>query len=174
MLNNQVAEQILDDDVGNRPVIYVMVGIPGCGKSTFIDKILNAANDYVVLSSDNIIENKAKEIGKTYTEVFKTEVKAANKLVRVQFSDAIQSLKNIIWDQTNLTVDKRKEILSKLPKDYYKVAVFVGTPFDVCLERVAARAKATGKNIPDFVMRDMNAKLEAPSAEEGFDEIVLV
>ena len=59
-----------------------------------------------------------------------------------------------------------------MPKDYIKVAVVFQTEDKEVDRRLKARAEQTGKHIPDFVMKDMYGRWEAPTRDEGFDRII--
>lgn len=49
------------------PAAFVMVGLPGSGKSTWITE--NLDDSFCHISSDKLIESKALEEGKDYGEV---------------------------------------------------------------------------------------------------------
>lgn len=146
----------------------MMVGMPCSGKSTFIEKFSNKFNDFVIISTDNIIEDRAKEQGKTYNEIFKSEIKSATKEMNEKLAQAIQNGDNIIWDQTNLTVKSRKSKLSSIPKDYQKVAMYVETD----LETIKARNTRPGKIIPESVIDNMWGSVEVPNIAEGFHAVL--
>lgn len=145
-------------------VAYILVGIPGSGKST----VRNSIENVTVISSDDFIEGHAKEQGKTYNEVFKDVVGVAQRHCTVLFEQVIESGENFIWDQTNITSEKRRSILAKIPSDYKKVALYLDTPLEVAIERNAKRER----NIPEGVIRDMHSRLEPPTTEEGFDSVI--
>ena len=60
--------------------LYVLVGVPGSGKSTWV-KNQKWANDCVVVSTDEFVEDYAKECGLTYSEVFDDYMPTAVKLM---------------------------------------------------------------------------------------------
>lgn len=168
-INNKYKEIMLN----NKQLEFIMlVGIPGAGKSTYI-KQLDLTN-FTIISSDDIIEEEAARLGKTYSEIFKDFVDTAAEMVARKFDLAVYNNDNIIWDQTNLTSKKRKSILVKVPKKYYKKAVLFTINLDVAKERVIKREKETGKKIPFKVLDDMHSRLEVPTQLEGFDEIELL
>ena len=74
-------------------------------------------------------------------------------------------------DATNLTPHDRHSWI-KLAMDYgYEVhAVFFDVPLEVCLERNHRRPRV----VSDEVMRQMSAKLKAPTFDEGFAKITVV
>ncbi len=149
--------------------LYVLVGVPGSGKSTWInDQVWS--NDCVVVSTDEFVEDYAKECGLTYSEVFDDYMPTAVKLMADKVVRAREAGKDIIWDQTSTSVATRAKKIRMLP-DYYKIAVVIRTPpSSELMKRLASRK---GKNIPWEVVSNMAQQLEAepPSEEEGFDEI---
>lgn len=157
------------------PKIYVLCGIPGSGKSTWVkSKVASSPEPYTVVSSDAVIEAKAAAEGLTYTQGYEKFIGAATGACKQNFRTAANNRENIIYDQTNISVNKRKGILSQLPSGYHKVAVVFDVPDAVLKKRLEDREKATGKHIPEFVLKDMFSRWQAPSKVEGFDEIIKV
>lgn len=149
---------------------YQLVGVPGAGKSTWI-KNQEWAKDCIVVSTDEFVEDYAKEVGATYNDVFDDYMPTAvglmaNKVVRAREVD-----KDIIWDQTSLTEKSRIRKFNMLP-DYEHIAVVFTTPDkDELALRLASRP---GKNIPDGVMKSMIRGFQMPTEAEGFKEIWFV
>ena len=150
-----------------------MIGVPGSGKSTWIRQNL-AGSDYVVVSSDDIIDKIAAEQGINYSQAFDANIGFASGEMKRIFADAIKNNKNIVWDQTNVSKKKRRSILTQVPSNYYKIAVVFETDDKEVYRRLKDRAEKTGKNIPDHVIKSMYASWQAPSLDEGFDEIIKV
>lgn len=150
----------------------ILCGIPTSGKSTYVDKLLRL--DYwqnsVVMSTDYFIEFYAKQQGKTYNEVFSDAIRHAIPKADALLKYAIHHKKNIIWDQTNLTVKKRKEKLNLIPKSYYKSATYFEISLDEALKRNEIR-KLTGKEIPVPVLKQMYNRFTIPTIEEGFEYV---
>lgn len=149
--------------------LYVMVGVPGSGKSTWI-KNQTWMLGLPVVSTDTFVEQYAYNQKKTYSEVFDEYMPIAVKLMANQVAICQANKLDIIWDQTSTTIATRAKKIRMLP-EYYKIAVVFKTPEPEELARRLASRK--GKNIPDEVMQNMIAQLEAepPTMEEGFDEI---
>lgn len=160
----------------NNPQLIVMVGLPGSGKDYWIKKFLASQPDqnWYVASSDEHIEAIAVEQGKTYSEVFDSAVKEASRRMESGVNAAIRAGINVIWNQTNMSPGKRRGILSRFPKNYYKKAVVVTTDPVIHAERLKNRADSTGKNIPPHVIESMRKNYVEPTTSEGFDEIVFV
>lgn len=149
------------------PTVYVLVGVPGAGKSTWI-RNQDWARDCAVVSTDAFVDQEAERQGKTYNEVFKAYMPTAVKLMADQVVQAREAGQDIVWDQTSTTVASRKKKFNMLP-NYHAVAVVFPTPEPAELER--RLAGRPGKNIPWNVMQGMISGLKAPTEEEGFDEI---
>lgn len=147
--------------------VYVLVGVPGSGKTTWVESQI-WANHCVHISSDQLIEEEAKRQGKTYNDIFKDYVSEAISLMLDKVIEAREAGKDIIWDQTSVNVKSRKKKFNMLP-DYEHIAVVFDTPpVDVLMKRLASRP---GKNIPWEVVSSMINTFEMPTEEEGFKEV---
>ena len=154
------------------PTIYMMIGVPSSGKSTWIANQNFDWNNTMVVSSDAIIDQRAAAQGKTYSDVFRDEIKSATAEMNQNLRNAIANKMDIIWDQTNLTAKSRAGKLAQIPKNYRKIAVFFPTPNEKELQR--RLASRPGKTIPHNIVMGMMSQLEKPSETEGFDEIITV
>ena len=154
------------------PTLYMMIGVPGSGKSTWLkSKGVPNANS-VVLSSDHYIDQAADEAGKTYNDVFKDTIKAATATMHDDLEFGVLNELDLYWDQTNTGVKSRAKKLQKVPDHYEKVAVVFPTPDK---EELAKRLDSRpGKQIPPHVMQSMISNLEMPLKDEGFDRIEVV
>jgi predicted kinase len=149
--------------------LYVLVGVPGSGKSTWI-KNQPWALGLTVVSTDAFVEDYARSQGKTYTEVFKDYMPTAIDLMTQQVVRARELGHTIIWDQTSTTVATRARKIRMLP-NYYKIAVVFETPSAELHAKMLARP---GKEIPNEIVQDMIDKFEMPTTSEGFDQVLLV
>lgn len=147
------------------PYIVVLCGLPGSGKSTFRGMLKPQA---VELSTDDYVEEIAQFRGKNYDDIWSDEIGNATAHVNDQFRAALKAGQSIVWDQTNLTVKKRRKILSQVPKSYYKAAIFVQVHEDLRQKRLLGRP---GKVIPAHVDKSMLDSLVIPTEDEGFDEV---
>ena len=152
----------------DRPELVVMVGLPGVGKSTVIKRDYP---NYTIVSSDDIIEKYAEKEGRTYDEVFQKYIGQATSEMKSNFRRAIQNNENIVWDQTNLSKKKRDGILNQVPQHYRKIAVVFNVSDTTRYERMGQRH---GKSIPAHVIQSMEKAYQAPSRDEGFDDIRVI
>jgi predicted kinase len=146
---------------------YQLIGVPCAGKSTWIKNQVWALG-LTIVSTDPFVEDYARSVGKTYSEVFKDYMPTAVELMAQQVVTAREFGHTIIWDQTSTTVKSRERKFRMLP-DYEHIAVVFRTPgWEVLNQRLASRP---GKIIPIDVVQGMIDNWEEPSEEEGFKEI---
>jgi len=148
---------------------YILVGIPGSGKSTWIKSQNFDWSRTVVASTDDYVDAEALRQGKTYSEIFKDTMPDAVRYMAKTVVDAVKAGKDIVWDQTSTTVLTRAKKFRMLP-NYEVIAVVFKTPGKAELAR---RLKSRpGKEIPDHVIRMMRANWQEPTLDEGFDQIL--
>jgi predicted kinase len=149
------------------PFAYILVGVPGAGKSTWI-KNQSWALGYTVVSTDAFVEDYARAQGKTYSEVFEDYMPMAVELMIEQVVRARELNHTLIWDQTSTSVKTRARKI-KMLDGYHKIAVVFRTPpLEELMRRIDSRI---GKDVPAKVILDMIEKWEEPTYEEGFNEI---
>jgi predicted kinase len=155
-------------DVGGFEMELIMlVGVPTSGKSTFSNQ--QKYSKYIRISSDDILQEVAKERQQSYNTVFKANIRFAQIAMMKVLRKEIEDGKSIIWDQTNLTRKQRKEKLKHIPAHYKKTAVYFIVDLKTALQRNTQRP---GKVIPPEILERMIKEYELPVLEEGFDEII--
>ena len=164
----------------SEPICTVMVGLPGLGKSTRVEdqrKVYNRIDmDVFVYSTDQFIEDAAAHFGNTYNEAFEDNIKAATESMNALLDDAIKEQQDIIWDQTNLGVGKRRKIINRMKQAGYQVRCECIIPPEagwiddqkVWAYRLANRP---GKTIPQNILTNMIESFTIPTVAEGFDMI---
>jgi len=156
---------------------YVMVGLPASGKSTFIEEMCKMDPNAYVYSTDNIIEDAAKRLGKTYDQVWKKHIKGAQAEADIWLDEATKNDLNIIWDQTNLSVKKRRGIIDKMVRKNYQIeciAFRMPESVDDITEWNRRLHSRKGKSIPDFVIQNMVKTYVEPTLDEGFDRVTIM
>lgn len=163
--------------------LIMLVGLPATGKSTWLRFYESAmeihyqwpttivtGNELVVLSTDNNVM-QIKKAEETYDQAWPRVVNQAD---RKFFSDLDQCLEahiNIVIDRTNLSVNARKKIISRVNPAEYQIEAFVfGTdlPADLWQYRLASRPN---KTIPTHVLDNMARSFQYPTKDEGFTSI---
>ena len=150
-----------------RPTCYMLIGVPGSGKTTWV---LENHPSMSYASTDKYIDQFAAEAGKTYNDVFEASIKTATSRMLDDVADFITDMNDFVWDQTNVTKKSRATKIARLVKEDYQIT---GVVFEVpknLKERLASRP---GKNIPSHVMESMIKNFEMPTITEGFSKIII-
>jgi len=152
----------------------VMVGLPATGKSTRVRDLTAMNPDAFVYSTDNHIEQCAKQNGWTYDQAFAEFIESATKYMNEQLEIAVRSRQDIIWDQTNLSAKKRAKIVNRMRNAGYRVECecILFPAGDSQWEDWNWRLKnRSGKTIPDSVIESMMDSFVMPALDEGFDAV---
>lgn len=158
----------------SEPICTVMVGLPGLGKSTLIEGMYKP--DTFIYSTDALLEEWAAEDGKTYNEVFNDLIGEATGAMNHALEVAIRERLDIIWDQTNLGVGKRRKIINRMKQAGYQVRCNCIMPPTVSgwndqKEWMNRLLNRPGKTIPQNILTNMIESFTVPSVDEGFDMI---
>lgn len=157
-----------NDPAANQLTVYLMVGIPGAGKSTWVRK--NSERNCIGIALDEI-RRKLYGYSPTSKLYKRLEVKTWKNAIR-EASHALNGGRNVILDSIALTKVFRGNIIKQLKNAIHNsfdvVAVFVDTPLDVALDRNRKRDKF----VEESVIRELANVLEPPELAEGFKEIM--
>lgn len=156
----------------NKPIAFFLVGLPASGKSTWSKPLLESGQ-FDLISTDFFIDQYAKSVGKTYTDVFGSYIKEAEKITKMYIEEVVEGRRNLIWDQTNTTAKSRKQKLDKLD-GYIKIAVVFSISENTQNNRLKKRDAEVGKAIPSNILKSMREHFESPTLDEGFDQIIEV
>lgn len=141
--------QIMTEKLESKQVVYLMVGIPGSGKSTWCK---NTHPDLPVVSRDNI----RAELGYTKDSNEKAVLTRdqENQVTNAEYKkifDLATDGKDFIIDDTNTGI-YRKNMIDKLRKLNLKIiGVNLKTPLSTCIERRKGQ-------IPEYIMHKLYAK----------------
>jgi predicted kinase len=154
--------------------LYILVGPPAVGKSTWIEQNINKSNAYII-SRDKIYEDVRDQFG----GINKNALIEIDRRLKERFEGAKDSKKDIIIDAPNLTANQRRLIIKKLQlteNQYEKIAVvfnFKGQE-NIILENAEKRERETGKNISPRILKQFMLKFEDVQQQEGFNKIINV
>jgi len=141
--------------------IVVLVGLPGSGKSTYLDQLGVAG-----LSSDAIRQLLTDDASDQtiHNRVFET--------LRYLLRQRLALARPVTYiDATNLTPQERRPYIAIGAAFGCEVeALFFDAPVAVCRERNARRARV----VPAEALAKMQERLVAPSTAEGFTRVTLV
>ena len=159
----------------NAPFLHVMVGLPACGKSTFIKNTFH--EEVVIVSKDEEVMLMGKELGiDDYTDVYKTLTKEQHdetyKRAIAKFNKAVKEKKVIVIDMTNMSKKSRRKWTSQAHGYNTKAWVFIAGA-GLLATRNIMRSQNEGKHIPDFVYENMMKSFIVPTVGE-FDFVEYV
>ena len=149
--------------------MYIMCGIPGSGKSTYLKT--RFIQPPVVISRDEIRFKIVKED----EEYFSHEKEVYNEFIN-QIQTALKFESEIFVDATHLNEGSRTKLLRSLGSSLRDVEVniiWMKVPLEVALKQNENR-KGTRAYVPETVIRRMNSQLTPPTKEEGFEHIYIV
>lgn len=149
----------------DRPKLILLIGPPGCGKSTYAETYMNEHHEFVThVSSDEIRKQLWGD----------EAIQGDNSQVFSRMQDeTIQWLNggwNVLYDATNMTRKDRASIIAACPKFAKIEAHVIFTPIEVCIEQDANRERTVGKAVIDRMLK----RFQAPYYDEGIDEIKVI
>lgn len=149
--------------------LWVMCGVPGTGKSTWIKNNLSKFEGEVeVVSRDEIRFSMVAE-GEEY---FSKEDEVFKEFIN-RIKAALDTKDNVIVDATHLNVGSRSKLLRALGRSLRGVevnAIVLRADVNFSLERNENR-KDTRAYVPKSVIRRMSSQFTMPEFEEGFTNI---
>lgn len=149
--------------------LVIMIGIPGCGKSTYAKKLIELHPDWEYVSRDEVRYEYVSDQEHYYDHEYEVYQEFC-KRIDMHLMDE----KTVIADATHLTVGSRKKLLDTLrviPDEI--VMVYIDTPFEICMQRNNARQGIT--RVPEKHMYAMRNRLRQPNpVVENVNQIVRV
>lgn len=155
---------------GDPPRVTMLIGMPGSGKSTWraIGMARDAIRSTTIISTDDQVEDIARQKGLTFSEAFKLlDHKEVDRGHRIALRAAIARGNDVIIDRVNASRTGRAKWLRRVPAHYEKHAVVFQVPEHVLRVRRANRA---GKVIPESALREMRHAFKPPGPHE-FDHV---
>ena len=151
--------------MNRKPILYVLCGIPGCGKSTWAEGFIreHAAEDIRYVSRDEIRFALLKE-GEDY---FAHEDEVFRKFAGTLYQTLVDGF-DVVADATHLNRRSRNKLTRAIDNfgvvEYNIIYIYFNIPLEVCLERNAQR---TGRAfVAEDTMRSMYNNMRAPERGE--------
>jgi len=177
ILRKAIREVLMND---TRPKLYILVGPPAIGKSTWVS--FNAPDAYVI-NRDEVVDQVREPHGLRYSEMFTPQNlgrfrNEIEKIHREKMAGAVSSGKDIVVDMTNMGIKARRRAMAAIrghESEYEKVAVVFDHrgKEEMVWDSIERRAKKLGdKMVPYSVVADMFKRFEMPTKAEGFDQII--
>ena len=161
-----------------KPILYLMIGLPGAGKSTYTKR----RTDAMIASADEVRREWFGDAGLQYTTEFlnahgidperMTEPernKAANIIIWDEVfrrtEDWLSEGKNVVIDGINVLRSVRTNMIRQFCESAFIIGVWVTTDLETCLRRDGSRSRTVGEEN----LRRIAAQFRKPKLEEGFD-----
>jgi len=148
--------------------LYIAVGLPGSGKSTYAKNFIKD-KDIEYLSSDEL------------RAVFgsgETDQTCTNQVfghIKRKVDEFLKDGKNVLVDATSVNRKERADYITTAKKYGAKVVVLVfKMDRQGLIDRNKKRGQEGGRVVPDWVIDKMLTKYEEPSTSEGIDEVIYV
>jgi predicted kinase len=139
------------------PRIILAVGLPGSGKSTYLENPISSDAIRLQLADDETDQTIHARVFATMRYLLRQRIALKRPVTYI--------------DATNLTRRDRRPFITVARKHGCEIeALYFDIPLAVCKTRNASRARL----VPDHVLDQMAAKLEPPSLDEGFTRIEVV
>lgn len=143
--------------------IHLMIGIPGCGKSTFSHK----------LAIDKKIEIVSTDRVRSENPGIKEEL--VWPMVYEMISNQLNQNNDVIFDATNITPKVRKRLVDNVllhSQGFEMIAYYFIVDWQICVSRVSIRNNDPNELfLPVEVIKGYYDKIVEPTFEEGFVEI---
>ena len=148
--------------------LYITVGLPGSGKSTYVKNFIKD-KEIEYLSSDSLraVYGKSEE-DQTVTPLVFGHIKR-------KVDEFLKDGKNVLVDATSVNRKERSDYINTAKKYGAKVvAIVFKMDRQGLIDRNKKRGEQGGRVVPDCVIDKMLAKFEEPSYSEGIDVMIYV
>lgn len=150
----------------DNPTLYILIGVPGSGKSTYAEELYQKSERGIALVSSDCIR-KSLYGNESCQDNPKKVFTLAHKIIVDQLEHGF----DVIFDATNIYANNRKDLILKVCFEVTKpvrfIAVYFDTPISECIKRQDLRER----KVPTKVIEKMGRQIDKPTFQEGFDII---
>ena len=147
--------------------VYMLVGVPGSGKSTYA-RLLSEKHNIQIISSD-MVRNEMPNLKEVdvFPEVYR------------RIRELIIEGKDLVYDATSISAKVRKRFfdnMEPIPRDSYEVEAHYFVPdFELSKNRIEKRNRNRNERyFPVSALEQFVKDFETPLMSEGFSKVVMV
>lgn len=148
--------------------LILMIGIPGCGKSTFTQNLLVKHPKILLISTDKIRYQLFGDeaIQGSWLQIWQE--------IKTLFQYAVTHKLTAIYDATNAQRHQRKDAIALAREIGFNqiIGIWVNTPLSVCLERNQTRDRQVREDI--IMGMYQNLTDAPPSKADGLDRVIIL
>lgn len=148
--------------------LYIAVGLPGSGKSTYAKNFIKE-KDIEYLSSDSLraVYGKGEDDQTVTPQVFGH--------IKRKVDEYLKGGKNVLVDATSVNRKERSDYINTAKKYGTKVVALVfKMDRQGLIDRNKKRGEQGGRVVPTHIIDRMLSKYEEPSYDEGIDVMIYV
>ena len=155
-----------DEFTGKRA--YMLVGAPGCGKSTYRNKLLDEHPDAAIVCMDDL---RMEWYGGSYDDAFvaSTKDKKFNAKVDAHYIETLRTHDTVILDNTNTMTKTRRRWLAPARARKFLITAIL---FPVTKEELKDRQSKRDKFVPYNVIDTMYDRMQLPMYGD-FDDVIV-
>ena len=145
--------------------LFVLIGLPGSGKTTFANAMMESGKNIVYLSSD--------ELRKEYIKDKDNHVVIFNEMHRRTLEN-LNAGNDVIYDSTNLEIKFRKNLFDKVKamyKDSKVYAIFIHKGLENAI--LQSHGRAGREDVNDDLISQMYQTMQLPSIGIDCDSIIM-
>jgi predicted kinase len=152
------------NDTAQKPILAVMIGVSGSGKSTMGKKIA----DYMGATIANMDDIRQELTGNASDQTRNHEVFG---IFMGRIEHALRAGKNVVADATNVDKRSRKPFIKAAQRNGAEARAYVmTTPTELAKVLNSARNRV----VPGHVIDRQDKAFQMPDESEGFSEVVKV
>ena len=119
-----------DAKSNDKPIFYMLVGMPGSGKSTFVKELLGD-DDNKIITSNSMVINHDAIVKENMIKMGKNKAKEVTHNYIVKILKELKSEHPVIYDSVNGSSEGRSFFMNCVPNHYKKIIIFFSPSLDI-------------------------------------------
>jgi predicted kinase len=145
--------------------LFLMMGAPGSGKSTWIHKHLEDGDKYI--SRDEIRFSMLSE----EDDYFDKEPTVFNKFIKL-INEGLEDGFDVYADASHLNAASRAKVIRRIKYDVEINVIYLNTSLKECYKRNEDRVGRS--HVPNTIIKDMFNRIQLPTKEEGISKLYII